>query len=86
MGLDRWIKTEDNDKNSKKKKKSPEQAKVSKLKGVKESDQEKQSIKLKKTTLVCPDAKCKYQKIIMKKELTNDDKICPRCNKTMKIK
>ncbi|MFW9900253.1 MAG: hypothetical protein ACFFDY_03070 [Candidatus Thorarchaeota archaeon] len=85
MGLDRWIKSEDIEENSKKKKISPEQVKPSKNKRVKEKDHKKQSIRLKKFTLVCPNAKCKYQKIIMKKELTDDDKICPRCNKPMKI-
>jgi hypothetical protein len=86
MGLDKWIKSEEIDKNSKKKKVPTEQAKKSMSKRVKDKPHERQPVKLKKYTLVCPNAKCKYQKIIMKKALTDDDKICPRCNKMMKIK
>ncbi len=76
MGLDKWLKPEDVEKKSKKKKESVTQTKKS----------EKQSIKFTKYMLICPDAKCKYQKIIMKKQLTDDDKTCPRCNKKMKTK
>ena len=86
MGLDKWIKSEDIEQNSKKKKEVTKKAKEGNDLSVKDKIHEKQPIKLKKYTLVCPNAKCKYQKIILKKELTDNDKICPRCNKTMKIK
>lgn len=86
MGLDKWLKSEKVAKKSKKKKESPIQAKRSKGEQVQNKDLEKQSIKLIKYMLVCPNAKCKYQKIIMKKQLTDDDRLCPRCNKEMKIK
>ena len=65
MGLDKWLKSEDE---------------------LKKSQKKKPSIQLTRYTLVCPNAKCKYQKTIRKKELTDEDKTCPRCNKTMKTK
>ncbi len=86
MGLDKWIKSDNIEKNSKSKKETTEQTPKNKIKGVKDKHHEKETFKLKKHSLVCPNAKCKYQKIIMKKELTDEDKICPRCNKMMKIK
>ena len=86
MGLDKWIKSDNIEKKTKKKKEPTEQVKKNKTKDVKEKLHEKQPIKLRKYTLVCPNARCKYQKIIMKKEITDDDKICPRCNKMMKTK
>ncbi len=86
MGLDKWIKNEQNVKREKKEEKQPIQGKKGKVEGEKKSDLEKSSITLVKYTLTCSNAKCKYQKIIMKKQLTENDKICPRCNKEMKIK
>jgi len=74
MGLDKWLKPEDVDKDLKKREKQQNLAR------------ERTSINLKKYTLICSNAKCKYQKIIMKKQLTDNDKNCPRCNKEMKIK
>ncbi len=65
MGLDKWLKSEDE---------------------LKKSQKKKPSIQLTRYTLVCPNAKCKYQKTIMKKLLSEMDKICPRCNKEMKVK
>jgi hypothetical protein len=86
VGLDKWIKNEQDGKREKKETKQPIQAKKDRGKGEKKPDLEKPSITLVKYTLNCPNAKCKYQKIIMKKQLTDNDKICPRCNKEMKIK
>ena len=48
MGLDKWLKPEDIEKNSKKKKEPTKQTKKSKGKGVKDKRHEKQAIKLKK--------------------------------------
>ncbi|MHA1292879.1 MAG: hypothetical protein ACTSQJ_09455, partial [Promethearchaeota archaeon] len=42
--------------------------------------------KLNKFTLICKKAKCKYQKTILKRQLLEEDKICPRCKGEMKIK
>ncbi len=84
MGLDKWIKPEETAKKPKikddaKKPKKPES----------KPKENKGTIGLKnllKFDLVCPKAKCKYQKTIRKKELTDKDKICPRCKSIMKIK
>ena len=86
MGLDKWLKPEDKVKKPKKKKVSSVQVKEKKSKQAQNQGIEKKKIKLTKYTLVCPNAKCKYQKTIMKKELTDDDKTCPRCSKVMKVK
>ena len=86
MGLDKWIKPKDGAKKLKGKNESHGQAKKSKSENVLDKDVEKPPIKLTKYTLICPSAKCKYQKTIMKKQLTDIDKICPRCNKEMKVK
>jgi hypothetical protein len=68
------------------KKKSIDQADVSKNELESKKEIVKSSSRLVKKVLVCPSAKCKYQKTIMKKQLTETDKICPRCNKVMKVK
>ena len=86
MGLDKWLKPEDKEKKTKKNKESPDQTIKSKNKDTKKKPLEKSSIQLTRYTLVCPNAKCKYQKTIRKKVLTDEDKTCPRCNKTMKTK
>ena len=86
MGLDKWLKSEDDTKKTKKNKVSPDQTKKSKSENVQKKHHEKPSIQLTKYSLVCSSAKCKYQKTIMKKELTDIDKTCPRCNKQMKVK
>ena len=84
MGLDKWIKTEE----TAKKPKIKDDAKEPK-KPESKPKEKKGTIGLKnllKFDLVCPKAKCKYQKTIRKKELTDKDKICPRCKSIMKIK
>ncbi|MFW9942062.1 MAG: hypothetical protein ACFFFT_13550 [Candidatus Thorarchaeota archaeon] len=86
MGLDKWIKNEQDVKSEKREKKQPVKVKKSKGEGEKKPDLEKSSMTLVKYILTCSNARCKYQKIIMKKQLTENDKICPRCNKEMKIK
>lgn len=86
MGLDKWLKPGDKGKKQKKKKESSVQAKEKKSERAQNQGIEKKSIKLTKYRLVCPNAKCKYQKTIMKKVLTDDDKTCPRCSKRMKVK
>ncbi len=86
MGLDKWLKPEEAVKKPKSKKAASEKViKISSKKNIK-TDLEKPYIKLTKYNLTCTNSKCKYQKIIMKKQLTEMDKICPRCKKEMKIK
>jgi hypothetical protein len=86
MGLDKWLKPEDTGKNSKKKRISQEIIKESKDNQIKKKNAEDISRKLMKYTLLCQNKKCKYQKTIVKKLLTEEDKKCPRCEKEMKIK
>jgi len=84
LGLDKWIKPEE----TTKKPKIKDDAKKPK-KTESKPKEKKGTIGLKnllKFDLVCPKTKCKYQKTIRKKELTDKDKICPRCKSIMKIK
>jgi len=85
MGLDKWLKPEDANNNSNKKRMAPEW--VKKGRNDKEINKivEKQSTKVMKFTLICQNSKCKFQKIIVKKQLTEEDRTCPRCEKKMKI-
>lgn len=83
MGLDRWIKPD--------KKREKEEAettlliKNSSVKTKTVKSEEKPKIELIKYLLICPKAKCKYQRILMKKRITEKDKLCPRCKTEMKI-
>ncbi|MFX0038985.1 MAG: hypothetical protein ACFFCY_09575 [Promethearchaeota archaeon] len=86
MGLDKWLKPEDDDKDLNKKRSPVKKAKKGRDDQVKKKSTENLSIKLVKYTLVCKNAKCKYQKVIVKKQLTEEDKTCPRCSNEMKIK
>ncbi|MFX1380776.1 MAG: hypothetical protein ACFFA4_16965 [Promethearchaeota archaeon] len=85
MGLDKWLKSEDEEKKQKKKKAS-DQKSESQIEDIQQKSLEKPLIQLSKYLLICPNTKCKYQKTIMKKELTDIDLTCPRCNKKMKTK
>lgn len=84
MGLDKWIKLEEEGKKPKKKGGEKKQAK-DKFKP-KEKESSDISKNLIKHILICSKTNCKYQKILIKKELTNKDKICPKCRSPMKIK
>ena len=86
MGLDKWLKSEDKEKKQKKKKEAPDQKVKRKIEEAPKKSIEKPLMHLAKYILICPNAKCKYQKTIMKKELTDNDITCPRCNKKMKTK
>lgn len=83
MGLDKWINSEEGEKKEKKK---PTEVKIKKTEGKQAPESKPNILKLMKYTLNCPNSKCKYQKTVMKKALTDRDKICPRCNKEMKVK
>ena len=84
MSLDKWIKPEKEKKKTVKKEKKLQKQFASDIKS-KEID-EKLITELVRFVFVCPNAKCKYQKIIVKKMLRDNDKICPRCKTIMKIK
>ncbi|TFG07873.1 MAG: hypothetical protein EU539_03890 [Promethearchaeota archaeon] len=95
MSLDKWIKTDDEeeqDSEGKKhdKLKSSKSSKAKIKKGTKkkgnQNTQALESHKLKKFTLICSKKSCGYQKTLMKKNLSDKDRICPRCKNQMKIK
>ncbi|MFX1280771.1 MAG: hypothetical protein ACFFA3_15450 [Promethearchaeota archaeon] len=83
MGLDKWLKSDEVDKKQIKK---PNEDKKKKDEELEKSNIKTKRLKLQKYILNCSNSKCKYQKIVMKKELTDIDKICPRCSKEMKVK
>ena len=82
MSLERWLKP---DKKAKKieVKKDKVVEKGSKTQSKKDSTEKPA---FNKYVLVCTKAKCKYQKIIMKKNISDKDKICPKCRSKMKAK
>jgi hypothetical protein len=84
-GLDKWIKPEETKTKPIKKKDDKDPRKTSDIKP-KSKESENDLSKIKKFTLSCSNAKCKYKKTIVKKSLTEKDKICPRCKKEMKVK
>jgi hypothetical protein len=86
VGLDKWLKPDETEKKSKIGTISSDPAKRNKVKRRQKTSSEKPMSKLSKFTLSCPNAKCKYQKTLMKKQLTEIDRICPRCKKEMKVK
>ncbi len=69
MSLDKWLKDE--------------KAKSSKVN--EQKAKQKTGSKLQKFILKCGKSKCNYQKTLMKRELSESDKICPRCKSKMKI-
>ena len=83
MGLDKWIKQEGTEKKSEKKEEVISTRKLKAQLIVKKG--EKEPIKLSKFVLICSKPKCKYKKTIMKKELSEKDRICPRCKSEMKV-
>jgi dipeptidase len=86
LGLEKWLKSDEQVKTTKKETTKTEK-KVKKAVSKPEKKENKESRKgLSKFILVCSNGKCKYQKTIMKKIVTEKDKICPRCNKRLKVK
>jgi len=83
LGLDKWIKTEVSEKKTEKKE-EVRSTKKPKTQPIKKKS-EIESINLTKFVLICSKPKCKYKKIIMKKELSEKDRICPRCKNEMKV-
>ncbi|KKM02151.1 hypothetical protein LCGC14_1787300 [marine sediment metagenome] len=84
VGLDKWLKPEESEKLKREKKATP--IKVVGNKSDESQNIQKATLKFKKYYLVCPQARCKYQKTILKKILSDQDKNCPKCNHEMKIK
>ena len=90
--MDKWIKTEkeeDKKKGDEKKKKplkkKPQSENISQEIET-STTHDKQFKKLAKYILICPKKSCGYQKTLLKKQLNDRDKICPRCKGIMKIK
>jgi hypothetical protein len=83
LGLDKWIAPE-------KEKKKPVKKEVNLSPDIILKSKKKENSKaapiLSKYILICPKAKCKYQKVILKRTLTTKDKICPKCKGQMKVK
>jgi len=79
--LDKWIKSE---KEGKEKGDVQEREEKS-SKADEQKSKQKTGLKLQKFILKCGKSKCNYQKILMKRELSESDKICPRCKSKMKI-
>ena len=79
MGLDKWIKPEKSEK-----KEDARSTKKPKTQPIKKKS-EIESTNLTKFVLICSKPKCKYKKTIMKKELSEKDRICPRCKNEMKV-
>ncbi|MFX1501089.1 MAG: hypothetical protein ACFFDH_09020 [Promethearchaeota archaeon] len=86
MSLDKWLKSEDEKKKQKKKKETINQKSENQIEHEQKKSIDKLVVQLTKYILISTNTKCKYQKRIMKKELTDKDLICPRCNKKMKPK
>jgi hypothetical protein len=90
--LDKWIKSEkeEGDKKEDKKKKKPLKKKPKLENKIQDNETKKTPDKLSKELtkyiLICPKKSCGYQKTIRKKQLSDKDKICPRCKGTMKVK
>ncbi|TFG01144.1 MAG: hypothetical protein EU541_00040 [Promethearchaeota archaeon] len=100
MSLDKWLGKEEEEEeteevedelDSKEEKADSEQRTLiipSKQEEKREEAEKKKSIvsKLSKYLLSCSNSKCQYKKTLMKRELTQQDKICPRCKSEMKIR
>ncbi|MBY9010819.1 MAG: hypothetical protein KGD70_00435 [Candidatus Lokiarchaeota archaeon] len=85
MGLDKWIKPEETKTKAIKKKDESNQKKKSESKPT-DKQNDRELSKLTKFDLSCSNTKCKYKKTIVKKIITEKDKICPRCKSEMKFK
>lgn len=92
MSLDKWLKPDEKNDVAKKEtgkgakkpvKKKPQSHQLSEEKEA-ITPSEKISKELSKYSLTC--SKCKYKKIILKKQLSEKDKICPKCKGIMRFK
>jgi hypothetical protein len=86
LSLDKWLKPENGEKKPEKKKDTLNRDKKRETEGKEKKGDKKSSTLLKKYLLVCPNLKCKYQKTIIKKILTDRDIVCPRCTKKLKVR
>ena len=84
MSLDKWIKS-DKEKEQEKKQEIEKKQKKENILNVQNQIEKEESVQLKKFRLKCSTSKCSYQKTLMKRQLADKDKKCPRCNSIMKI-
>ena len=92
MSLEKWIKPQKDKDESKKESKDKKNEIQSKKPQSKISNNENDlkvnkvaKTKFSKYLLICPKKSCGYQKTLMKRELNDKDKTCPRCKGIMKI-
>lgn len=96
MSLDKWIKTDKKEKKTENKSEiknkiiNSSKTKSPSIDSIEDTDSlrsSKESEKKRiKHLLICSKKSCGYQKRLVKKQLTNKDKTCPRCRSVMKIK
>lgn len=96
MSLDKWIKSDKKKKDIENKSevqiknKSSTKTKSPSINSIEDADSlrssEESEKKRIKYLLICSKKSCGYQKRLVKKQLTNKDKTCPRCKSAMKIK
>ena len=92
MSLEKWIKPqkdkEESKKGTKDKKKEFQNKKPQSKILNNETELKPNKVSTKKFSkylLICPKKSCGYQKTLMKRELNDKDKTCPRCKGIMKI-
>ena len=87
MSLDKWIKSDKKEetKNKPQEKKGQKGGQSEVRKDQAEKTLEPLAQKFNKFQLKCPKKGCNYQKTIVKKDLKEKDKVCPRCKSTMKV-
>jgi hypothetical protein len=96
LSLDKWIKTDKKEKKTENKSeiqnkiKNSSKTKSPSIDSIEDTDSlrssEESEKKRIKYLLICSKKSCGYQKRLVKKQLTNKDKTCPRCKSAMKIK
>ncbi|MFX0031156.1 MAG: hypothetical protein ACFE8E_00795 [Candidatus Hodarchaeota archaeon] len=87
MSLEKWLKPEEKEKKSK-------DGKTKKQNQIDKNNRGELTSQVHSSTLLnvmrfkleCTKSSCKYQKIIIKKNLIEKDKTCPRCKSKMKVK
>ena len=82
LSLDKWLKPKkDPDKSNKSEdiSKTPQKKQKSDVKPIEAPN----NSLLIKFELTCSNSKCKYKKLLKKKQLKEKDKICPRCRSNM---
>ncbi len=96
MSLDKWIKSDkkkkdtDNKSEVQKQNKGSTKTKSRSKVSIEDTDSlrssEESEKKHIKYLLICSKKSCGYQKTLLKRQLNNKDKTCPRCKGVMKIK